>query len=296
MVKCLFQQLFWDDASQSFVPRNSSFTSESTNSFVWNGYELVFFLSSGGIFTEFVVVDDVFPEFTGLYYNNMQIQPGTYSVNGDVNLIAYYGAEPDFPDITNKIATIADLNSLCDKGTFSTSSLTNCPTLEAIKNMHVYTIYDTYSISVNGSYTDTQLVRFSDCQLVREDRKYYYITIKSSMLSASGTPTDQTGWETINGGQFQKQFPVKIRFYKGSEIDRELSTSIMIYGYQSGSSIVALNAKLQNHYLAFPKDIIITKIELVSVDLGFQFGGSVQIDAANQGKDYTWNVSAHVVC
>lgn len=96
MAQSLFQQLVWDENSQSFVTHNTrELNSTRISYFIWDGSDLDFFLSSGTPYDRINVVDYDLPEFKGLYYNNMYLQSGTYSVNGDINFIAYYGAEPD---------------------------------------------------------------------------------------------------------------------------------------------------------------------------------------------------------
>lgn len=99
MAQGLFKQLVWDEASQSFVTyRTQEINPDPISYFIWDGAQLDFFLPSGVPYTYIHVVDyDLYdlPEFTGLYYNNRCIEPDEYSVNGGINLIAYYGAEPD---------------------------------------------------------------------------------------------------------------------------------------------------------------------------------------------------------
>lgn len=96
MAQCLFQQLIWDETNQSFVTYNTKEVNLGNVSyFIWNGSRINFFTSSGVPYTYIDVVDDSLPEFKSLYYNNTCIQSNSYSVDGDVNLIAYYGSNPD---------------------------------------------------------------------------------------------------------------------------------------------------------------------------------------------------------
>lgn len=295
MAQGLFQQLVWDETSGSFITYNTiEINPVYVSRVVWNGDTLDFYLPSGGLYTYIMVVDRGLPELTGLYYNNIKItEPVSYNINGDFTITAYYGAEPNILDVSNKIATISDLNSLSTDVNFVTSNLTNCPTLSTIKNMTAYTTDYKYMIKVSGSYTDTQLVRLSDCRVLKEARSYT-ITIKSVVLQATGTP-DQNGWYA-NGSTYTKSYTVPVKFYAGSQLVRESSVSLLLRGYMLSSMIHAVDAVLSDHAQTFTTTQKITKIELVQGQIGFQSGNIVQIDSANQGKDWTWSVDALVVC
>lgn len=296
MAQGLFQQLVWDETSQSFVTHNTKEINPIyVSRLVWNGESFDFYMPSGGLYTYIMVVDSSLPELTGLYYNNIKItEPVSYNINGDFTITAYYGAEPNILDISNKIATMTDLNNLSTDVNFVTSNLTNCPTLGTIKNLTKYTTDYVYRIYVSGSYTDNQLVRLSNCRVLKESRSYT-ITIRSVTLQATGIP-DQNGWYS-NGGVYTKSYTVPVKFYAGSQVVKESSISLLLYGTQKGSSIiVATYGILGDLGQTFATTQKITKIELVQSQIGFQSGNIVQIDAANQGKDWTWSVNALIVC
>lgn len=299
MAQGIFQQLVWDETSNSFVTHNTrEINPVYVSRVVWNGDNLDFYLPSGGLYTYIMVVDSNLPEFTALYYNDIKItEPVSYNINGDFTITAYYGAEPNILDISNKIATRLDLNNLSTEVNFTdiASLLTNCPTLGTIKNLTKYTTDYKYRIYVTGSYTDNQLVRLSDCRVLKEARNYT-ITIRSVILQATGTPA-QNGWYSNGGGLYTKSYTVPVKFYAGSSVVKESSISLLLYGTQNGSStIVATYGVLGDLCETFAQTQKITKIELVQGQIGFQSGNIVQIEAANQGKDWTWSVNALVVC
>lgn len=120
----------------------------------------------------------------------------------------------------NGIITRGEANALLPSevsGSFFTSELTRCPTMQELLNASYQTTDWSYGITIgdSGNYTLDQLVKASSCTL-RAIEKGRSITVTMQSISEGTARKFTNDWVQYQDNTYQKDYSLIVQVYSGS--------------------------------------------------------------------------------
>ena len=121
---------------------------------------------------------------------------------------------------TNGIITRGEVNALLPSevsGSFFTSELTRCPTLQELIDASYQTTDWSYGVTIgdSGNYTLDQLVKASSCTL-RAIQKGRSINVTMQAISEGTARRFTNDWVQYQGNTYQKDYSFIVQVYSGS--------------------------------------------------------------------------------